>query len=104
MGHVPGEGFSVATAVVQVLTAAQVQSLTQEFPYAAGAAGNKQNKINASRQGWWEGPVRKRTAPGLRTVWEGVQRTCSPQNPSLSPQVLAGDKDAQTAGRSMPPS
>ena len=35
------EGSSVAAAVAQVAAAAQIQSLAQELPYAAGAAIKK---------------------------------------------------------------
>ena len=32
------KGSGIATAVAQVTAAAQIQSLTQEFPYAVGTA------------------------------------------------------------------
>ena len=38
--------MAIVTAVTQVATVAQIQSLAQEFPHAAGTANNKNNNKN----------------------------------------------------------
>ena len=44
------KGSGVAIAVAQVAAAAQIQSLAQELPYAAGVA-IKKNKFRSSHRG-----------------------------------------------------